>query len=284
LSAAEEQLARIAFVAVPAEMILVVLPSGSGSAPPIWGGVGVQAGRIMTLGAGERLHARTAGSCRWGSIWLPATELIRYGSALTGAALSVSSFAQWWRPRPAIGRYLGHLHSAAIRAVEERSRAAINAETAHGLEQQLIDTLVECFSESTSIEIPPVTREYQKIAVRFEALLQIEPERPLRISEISASLGVSTQTLRLCCEVQLGMGPVEYVRRRRMHLAYRALRTGSPDGGNISTIARRYGFRSLGHFITNYRALFGELPSATLRRARDGGMARLALRRRHILL
>jgi len=79
LSAAEEHLPRIALVAVPADMILVSLPSGGGPAP-IWGGIRIKAGEIMTLGAGQRLHARTDAPCRWGAIWLPAPELVRYGS------------------------------------------------------------------------------------------------------------------------------------------------------------------------------------------------------------
>jgi hypothetical protein len=84
LSATDEQLPRIALVAVPADTILVSLPSGKGPAP-IWGGITIGAGEIMTLGAGQRLHMRTDGPCRWGSIWLPAADLVQYGSALTGA-------------------------------------------------------------------------------------------------------------------------------------------------------------------------------------------------------
>jgi hypothetical protein len=48
---------------VPADMILVSLPGGRGSAP-IWGGYTIEAGEIMTLGPGQRLHMRTAGPCR----------------------------------------------------------------------------------------------------------------------------------------------------------------------------------------------------------------------------
>ena len=280
LGAAEERLPRIAVVAVPAEMILVSLPRGSEPAP-IWGGLRIRAGEIMTLGAGQRLHARTDGPCRWGSIWLPDLELVRYGSALTGGMFAVPSAARWWRPRPATGRHLRHLHAAAIGAIESRSTALIGAEAAHGLEQQLIGALVECLSQGAASEAAPATRQHQDVAVRFEALLQTPPDRSLRVAEICTPLGVSARTLRICCEEQLGMGPTEYVRRRRMQLVHRALRNGNPDGASISAVARRYGFRGLGRFAAKYRALFGELPSATLRRGSGQGMARLALHRRH---
>jgi AraC family ethanolamine operon transcriptional activator len=278
LSAAEEYLPRIALVAVPADMVLIMLPYGNGPRP-VWGGIGMRTSDIMTVGAGQRLHTRTDGPSRSGSIWLPAAELVRYGSALTGAIFAVPSAARWLLLRPAMRRHLRHLHAAAIAAVESRSNAFIGAEAAHGLEQQLIEALVESLLKGSSLEVTATTRRHQDLAVRFEALLETQPERYLRLAEICAALGVSAQILRLCCHEQLGMAPTEYVRRRRMQLVYRALRNGDPDAASISAVARRYGFRGLGRFAANYRALFGELPSATLRRSLGPGNARLALDR-----
>ena len=217
LSATDEQLPRIAFVASPAHTILISLPMGRGGAP-IWGGNTIGAGEIMTLGAGQRLHMRTDGPCRWGSIWLPAAELAQYGSAVTGAPFPVPSAARRWHLRPATMRHLRHLHSAAIGLVERRSSAVIDAAAAHGLEQQLIDALIECLSRSSAIETTRATREHQDVALRLEALLQTHPEQYLRMAEICSAIDVSARALRLSCKEQLGMGPTEYIRRRRMQL------------------------------------------------------------------
>jgi AraC-like DNA-binding protein len=273
LAAAEEYLPRIALVAVPADMVLVVLPYGNGP-PPIWGGVGMRTSDIMTLGASQRLHTRTDGPSRWGSIWVPAAELVRYGSALTGALFAVPSAARWLLLRPAMRRHLRHLHAAAIGAVESRSRAFIDAEMAHGLEQQLIEALVECLSEGSAIEVTTAARQHQDLAVRLEALREDQREGPLRVAETCAELGVSAQVLRVCCEEQLGMSANEYLRRRRMQLVHRTFRNGGSDAASISAVAQRYGFRSLGRFAADYRALFGEPPSATLRR---GGSQEISL-------
>lgn len=56
---------------------------------------------------------------------------------------------------------------------------------------------------------------------------------------------------------------------RRMHLARRALRRAA-GGETVTDVATRYGFWQLGRFAVEYRALFGETPSATLRRQLDG--------------
>jgi AraC family ethanolamine operon transcriptional activator len=66
------------------------------------------------------------------------------------------------------------------------------------------------------------------------------------------------------------MGPSEYARRWRMQQVHRALRSGTPGTASVSEVARRYGFRDPGRFATNYRAVYGELPSATLRRSLRG--------------
>jgi hypothetical protein len=84
LASAEEHLPRILLVAVPPGMFLVALP-GPGEPAPVLGRISMGPGEIMTLGPGERLHMRSYGRYRWGGIWLPVSELVRYGSVMTGS-------------------------------------------------------------------------------------------------------------------------------------------------------------------------------------------------------
>ena len=219
LTAAEERLPRIGVAAVPPDLILVSLARGSGP-EPIWGGVRLGQREIIMLGVGQRLYMRTDGPCRGGSIGLPVSKLARYGSAMIGADFDVRRVAQWRRPRPAMIRHLRHLYSAGIDAIERRSNASIDRKTAHGLEQQLIEAVVECLSDGSAIEATGATGEHQDVVARFEALLEAQPKRHILIGEISSTLGVSAQTLRISCAEQLGMGPAEYVRRRRIQLVH----------------------------------------------------------------
>jgi AraC-like DNA-binding protein len=275
LSAAEEQLPRIAFVAVPADAVLVPLPMRGGPSP-IWGGIGTRADQIITLGPGQRVCARTDGHCRWGTIRLPAGDLARYGRALMGAGFAVPHLVERWQPPPAARRELRHLHQAAIRAAEFRSAPLIDGEAVHGLEQQLIEALVECLSAGPIDEDMSAYR-HRDILARFEGLLLTQPFR--RVAEICAMLGVSDRMLRQCCEEHLGVSPSSYLRLHRMQQTHRALRSGNPDAATVAEAARRYGVRHLGRFATNYRAFYGELPSATLRRGAGQGVTELTLGR-----
>jgi AraC-like DNA-binding protein len=116
---------------------------------------------------------------------------------------------------------------------------------------------------------------HRDILARFEDLLRVQPF--LRVAEISAALGVSDRMLRRLCEEHLGMSPSSYLRLGRMQQVHRALRSENPDTAGVAEVARRYGVRHLGGFAASYRAFYGELPSASLRRGH--GMTELKLGR-----
>jgi AraC-like DNA-binding protein len=274
LAAVEEAQARIAFVAVPAGVVLVSFPIDGGPSP-IWGGVEIRSREFVAFGPGERLHARTVGACHWGAIHVPEKQLADYGRVLSGGRFAIPPAARWRPPRAAT-RQLHDLHRAAIRLAEARAGALTDCQGAHALEQQLLHVLIECLSEAAEEETAS-GRHHRHILARFEDVLVAGPFLPM--SEIQAALGVSERSLRECCKKHLGMGPSSYRRLRAIQQVYRALRNGSSDAASVSEVARRHGFRDLGRLAANYRDLYGELPSATLRRSLQSRLAYLTPRR-----
>ena len=263
LAAVEETQSRIAFVVVPTGTVLVSF-SIDGGPSPVWGGIEIRTGEMIIFGPGQRLHARTVGPCHWGAIQVPAQDLLQYGQVLSDAEFVVSRAARW-RPPPTPSRQLRHLYRAAIRMAEARSGALTDAAAAHGLEQQLIHALIECLSAGSADEETPTALRHRGILARFEDLLEAEPFP--RMTEICRALGVSERMLRECCKNHLGMSPSRYRRLRRMQQVHRALRITDPPAASVPGVAKRYGFRDLGRFAASYRAIYGELPSATLRRS-----------------
>jgi AraC-like DNA-binding protein len=262
LTAVEEAQPRIAFVTLPSDMLLVSFPIEEGPSP-VWGGIEIRTGEMITFGRGQRMHSRTLGASRWAAIQVSDQQLARYGRALNGAGFVVPPAARW-RPRPAAARQLRHLHRAAIRMAEARAGALTDAQAAHGLEQQLIHALIECLATGLTDHETSAARRHRGILSRFEDLLVAEPS--LRTAKICAALGISGRMLRECCKKHLGMGPSGYRRLRRMQQVHRALRNEDPRAASVFEIANRYGIRDLGRFAASYRSLYGEWPSATLRR------------------
>jgi AraC-like DNA-binding protein len=265
LSAVEEQLSRIAFMVVPADMLLLMFPV-RGGALPLCGGLGVRGGEIMTLSPGEQVHTRTNGPSRWGAILLPVIKLIEYALVLTGGPFDVPPAAQRWQPPRAARSQLISLHAAGARMAAVHPETVVNTQAAHGLEQQLMHAVVECLASSFADKGTPSQRRHQDIMAAFEGLLRAQMDQDMHVTEICTALGVSDRLLRSLCAEHLGMGPIGYAKRRRMSLVHRAFLRGNRDATSVSDVARRYGFRDPGRFSVNYRAVFGETPSATLRR------------------
>ena len=64
------------------------------------------------------------------------------------------------------------------------------------------------------------------------------------------------------------MSPTRYHLLRRLNMARSALQRADPETASVAEIARNHQFLELGRFAVAYRAIFGEMPSFTLRRSR----------------
>ena len=261
LSSVEEARSRVAFITVPPGMVIVSFAIEGGPSP-VWGGISIGPGEIITFGPGQRLHARTAGACHWGAIQVPDRQLVDYGRILGGAAFVVSPAARW-QPSRAAGKELHDLHRAGIRMAEARAGAVTDPQAAHGLEHQVLDALIECLSERREEETA-TGRHHRDMLARFEDLVAAKPLP--RMAAVCMALGVSSRLLNECCKEHLGMGPIRYTHLRAMQQVHRALLSGTPDTTRVSEVARQNGFCALGRLAANYRAVYSELPSATLRR------------------
>ena len=102
--------------------------------------------------------------------------------------------------------------------------------------------------------------------LRFEDACATYAHRTPALVEICATLDIPERTLRTLCQQHLGMGPMIYLRLRRMNSVRRALSVACPADTTVAELARRHGFTELSRFAATYRTLFDELPSTTLQR------------------
>lgn len=88
---------------------------------------------------------------------------------------------------------------------------------------------------------------------------------PPTVAEMCEALGVSRRTLQNCFQATWGMGPLAWLNTLRLNVVRRHLKSAR----SVTDIATQFGFCHFGHFASDYKALFGELPSETLQRYRD---------------
>jgi len=193
-------------------------------------------------------------------------DLAIASKALIGRDVSEATSTQYLRPsQPAMARLL-RLHEAAGQLAESAAEVIEQPETARALEQSLLHAMISCLAESMPVKTGWGADRHNAIIARFEEVLGANYDRPLYLAEICAAVGASERVLRLSCMEHLGIGPVRYLWLRRMHLARRALIQTAPGTATVTDIATASGFWELGRFAVEYRALFGEAPSASLRR------------------
>jgi AraC-like DNA-binding protein len=269
LAAGHESVSRIAFMSMRLDLVLLCWPTGD-HASQIWHGSATLPGEIVTLNPGESVHARTVGASRWAGLWISAADLASYSQALTGKPIGAMGGIRSWRPDRAALHTLTALHAAAVKLFETRPKEVPTAGAIRGLEQQLIHALVECLS-GPATRIHGAGEQRANLMVRFEAACIAHAQTKITLFELCAVLDVAERSLRTCCRQYLGMGPMRYLRVRRMKLVRHALRTAHPAESKVAELAARHGFTSMPRFTAFYRRMFGELPAATLQR-RDTGL------------
>jgi transcriptional regulator GlxA family with amidase domain len=139
-------------------------------------------------------------------------------------------------------------------------------EVVRSLEHELTYLLVKCLTEREAPTLCTRALRHEAIVARFEDYLEANQNTPLYLAQVCEAIGTAERTLRAACEQHLGLGPIRYLALRRMNLTRRALMAADPSTATVTQIATEFGFWELGRFSVAYRALFGETPSATLRR------------------
>jgi len=239
-----------------------------------YGGVDLSSDEIIVYAPETSIHNRTSAGCRYGTITLSPDVLAATARTLTGRDILPRRDTYRIRPTPRHLARLRRLHSAASRLAAIAPDALSHLEISHALEEGLKHAAILCLTDGEGFEMRRGGRHHLLTMTRLEEFFATHHDRPVYLSEICAATNVSGNTLRLCCQEHLGMGPVRYLWLRRMHLARSALLLASEQGATVTSIAMAHGFWELGRFSVAYRGLFGETPLASLRRPADAPASR----------
>ena len=107
---------------------------------------------------------------------------------------------------------------------------------------------------------------------RIELVKQVEawasqnPTVAIDLDTLAGRIYASRRSLVRGFRDHLGLGPISYLKLRRLHGVRRELLREHPEQARVHEVAAAWGFHSAGHFARDYRRLFGESPSATLQR------------------
>ncbi len=123
---------------------------------------------------------------------------------------------------------------------------------------QILSSIKPVSMKSAAIDHFPLKRVLEFIDAHID--------EPLRISDLYADAEVSESTFLNLFKQQLGMTPKSYLAGQRLYGVHRELWRSDPSNTLVSRVAESWGFWHMSQFAADYRRLFGELPSTTLKR------------------
>jgi AraC family ethanolamine operon transcriptional activator len=145
-----------------------------------------------------------------------------------------------------------------------RQQAGMPDEVANFWKRAIIDAMAATIVDALPAENRGPVPAAMRLVRDVEHYLDTAGSRPVHISEICAQFNVSRRSLHRAFDDMLGLGPVTFLRRKRLCAIHSALRESNPATTTIGEIAMQHGFIELGRFAHYYRSLFGEYPSETL--------------------
>jgi AraC-like DNA-binding protein len=249
---------------------LAVLIQLRGAEPCIWNGYESQGSSVFTYGPGhEHFGAEPKDfECAFVSIPLERIDFLleRCQEATVGRLRTGCHHLQ----PPAVGFIEMEKRLTQLQAVIDSkpmllTHAAIRQMFEHSLEESLVSIIRK--TEQRLLSQDSVDRQTSgQIIRRTEQYLESHPDQPIHLLQLCSAIGASPVLVGHAFRDLLNIEPKRYLRLYRMHCVRRILLASDPAETSVEFVARNWGFWGRLHFESEYRRIFGELPSQTLAR------------------
>ena len=166
----------------------------------------------------------------------------------------------------AAGARAGKRIIAAVEAVLASPDPLNSGDAAHRFTQTVTESMLDLLTFHVPTREDRLTYACRADVVkRAHDLVLARPEQPISVLDLCEKLRVSRRTIQNSFQSITQMNPISYLRAVRLAQVRRLLTTTSQSEVPVREAAMRWGFSNLGHFAGDYKSLFGELPSQTLR-------------------
>jgi AraC-like DNA-binding protein len=223
--------------------------------------------RDIVVTGSETIALSSDSPSGWASMSLEPETFAAAAEIITGREILRPAVTHLVRPEPEILLMLSALHRTTAELARSNPGLLAQPEVARAFESQLTEAMVRSLRRGEPVRLTAATLRQRTVIARFEEFLEMRREQPVYLIEICKAVGVSERTLRAACQEQFGLSPTRYLWLRRMYLARRRLTDAEARPSSVTEVAMANGFWELGRFAAEYRSLFGETPSMTLRRA-----------------
>ncbi|KFI05667.1 helix-turn-helix domain-containing protein [Massilia sp. BSC265] len=229
-----------------------------------WRGHSVGMDHVTALSDHASLELSTPPNCTLMSVTVP-LSMIPAGDGrtfldghrlLAGAANHVHS--------PVLAATLRQRLGMALQTMSDTPCLLAPREARNQLVSELVGLVDEYLGLATAGPGEPEARKARKVVSLARNYIEANPDRPLTVLDLCKQTFTCRRTLQYCFTQVIGMSPAAYLKVVRLNGLHRDL-LNARGAGTIGDMAARWGFWHLSQLSSDYKRLFGELPSETLR-------------------
>jgi AraC family transcriptional regulator, ethanolamine operon transcriptional activator len=249
---------------VPTRSLTAAFPNPP-AVPPIWRGQSLAEREAILCSGFEEIEGSFP-SPQHDQLIVSVSQSLVDAAAIRLWGTPITSDRLTFHDEDAAARFRAMFHRVTEAARRHPDRLHL-PETAAILESDVVDSLLRETSPAASTVAVRARHEAARCAY---AHLMDHRSSPVTVGELCAASGMSERTLQRAFLEIYGLPPAALVKSVRLAGARRALQDPS-ETTSVTDVALHRGFFHLGRFAHDYRELFGESPSETLRRALDAG-------------
>ncbi|NWF46740.1 helix-turn-helix domain-containing protein [Hydrogenophaga sp. D2P1] len=166
------------------------------------------------------------------------------------------------KPTSAARTEYGLLLNAALRLAQNPSELSAHPASRRMLALSLCDALLANLrSGDPTGALPASAASRRRIVARARQYMQAHAHEVIAVPDLCQAIGSSRRALQYAFEEVMQISPVTYLRAMRLNQVRSELRQNR--AAPVGDVAARWGFWHPSRFASDYKALFGELPSAT---------------------
>ncbi|MGE3777067.1 MAG: helix-turn-helix domain-containing protein [Pirellulaceae bacterium] len=242
-----------------------IFPVTAGNCGSLWEGRRLSPGHLVLDDAdGEANHFTARRTVYQGAFVHTDTLLEAARSLLATDAVALPRHWTAHSPPPeSFARLCQHIASLLNQGVTDPT--LLGTPEGDRLEQECVRAIIAAmFAAATpQPDLPLAARSH--MFRRAEEFMRAHLSDPVGAIDLCRELGVSDRNLRRTFRERVGLGPMAYFKYLRLNAVRSRLR--ADPAAVIADAAGALGFHHAGNFAADYRRLFRELPSDTLRGA-----------------
>jgi AraC family ethanolamine operon transcriptional activator len=165
-----------------------------------------------------------------------------------------------------LSHYLDELFFLLKNQPEQLVDPIIGSSMAQLILSDALPLFVDVITSKPLIELPQQDSNYRQLVKFAETFIQDRINQPITLQDLCEHLHASQRSLNYAFKTVYGLAPMKYLKVLRLNQVRYALRSADPSASRVTDIASRFGFWHMSQFSADYRRMFGESPSKTLKR------------------